>query len=425
MKWILSVVCIVLSLFAQAQPPDSIPKPVYTDTLSVQPVVPVVDTPLRIINLNPYITLHVDSTLQYDLQVNKDSAKYFWYLRNSPVGLRINKDNGLLFFNADKALFKSGRLKYDMEYKVLVGVQNVKNPQERVDTSFIIQFYNTEINVSKVKPSVSNILYVEEGDSVAFRVNCETGTFPLESISLAVNLPISYSAAPAHCGESFAWAIPFDFIREGDTAKQRSVTLQFIGADKFYNKDTASIKIFVKEGVNYPLRYQEYSQIKKDVNHYIDQLKYTFKQLDKKIKNTKTTRTTFDLTAATTALSGTIISSTNNNNNSLGKVLPGIGVAMVPVKEAVAPTKNQEQNTTTQIRAVIKRLEYMQVDNTLVGNRDPDVSGKIQRMKSELKQAQLQLIDVPLADNDDETNREVNDYFNDPKVNKKYRTIKK
>lgn len=426
MKWILSVVCIALSLFAQAQPPDSIPKPVVTDTLITQPVVPVVvDTPLRIINLNPFITLHVDSVLQYDLQVNKDSARYFWYLRNSPVGLRINKDNGLLYFNADKALFKSGRLKYDMEYKVLVGVQNVKNPLERVDTSFVIQFYNTEINVSRVKPTVSNALYVEEGDSVAFRVNCETGTFPLESISLATNLPITYSASPAHCGESFAWSVPFDFIREGDTAKQRSVTLQFIGSDKFYNKDTATVKIYVKEGINYPLRYQEYSQIKKNVNRYIGQLKYTFKQLDKKIKTTKTTRTSFDLTAASTALTGTIISSTNNNNNSLGKVLPGIGVAMVPVKEAVAPPKNQEQNTTTQIRAVIKRLEYMQVDNTLVGNRDPEVSGKIQRMKTELKQAQLQLIDVPLADNEDETDRQVNDYFNDPKVNKKYRTIKK
>jgi enterochelin esterase-like enzyme len=133
------------------------------------------------------------------------------------------------------------------------------------------------------------------------------------------------------------------------------------------------------------------------------------------------------LTAAGTALGGTIISSTaSNNNNNLGKVLPGIGVAMVPVKEAVAPPKNQEQNTTTQIRSVIKRLEYLQVDNALVGDRDPDVAAKIKRMKDELKQAQLQLIDIPLFENDtDESNRSVNDYFNDPKVNKKYKTIRK
>ena len=96
--------------------------------------------------------------------------------------------------------------------------------------------------------------------------------------------------------------IPYDFIREGDTAKQKSVTIQFIGSDKFYNKDTASVKIFVREGVNYPLRYQEYNQLQVQMNRYINQLKYTFKQLDKKIKTTKTTRTTFDLTAAGTAL---------------------------------------------------------------------------------------------------------------------------
>ena len=46
--------------------------------------------PLRIVNLNPYITLHVDSTLSYKLDINRPEGKYFWYLRNSPVGLRIN-----------------------------------------------------------------------------------------------------------------------------------------------------------------------------------------------------------------------------------------------------------------------------------------------------------------------------------------------
>jgi len=40
---------------------------------------------------------------------------------NPPVGLKIDKDNGLLHFKADKAFFLSGRLKYDKEYKVILG----------------------------------------------------------------------------------------------------------------------------------------------------------------------------------------------------------------------------------------------------------------------------------------------------------------
>ena len=51
-----------------------------------------VDTILRIKNLNPYFNLHVDSTLRYPLIINKDLAKYYWFLKNSPVGLKINKD---------------------------------------------------------------------------------------------------------------------------------------------------------------------------------------------------------------------------------------------------------------------------------------------------------------------------------------------
>src|SRR5438270_10770136 len=68
---------------------------------------------LRIKNLNPYFNLHVDSSLSYKLQINKDESKYYWFLRNPPVGLRINKDNGLLTFKAEKSYFLSGKLKYD------------------------------------------------------------------------------------------------------------------------------------------------------------------------------------------------------------------------------------------------------------------------------------------------------------------------
>ncbi|MGH2648967.1 MAG: hypothetical protein ACRDE8_15420, partial [Ginsengibacter sp.] len=74
------------------------------------------DTLLRIKNFSPYFTLHVDSTLDYSFEINKDPKQYYWYLKNSPVGLKINKDNGILNFKADKSYFLSGKLKYDKEY---------------------------------------------------------------------------------------------------------------------------------------------------------------------------------------------------------------------------------------------------------------------------------------------------------------------
>ena len=79
------------------------------------------DTLLRIKNFSPYFTLHVDSTLDYHFEINKDPVQYYWYLKNSPVGLRINKDDGVLHFKADKSYFLSGKLKYDNEYKVRTG----------------------------------------------------------------------------------------------------------------------------------------------------------------------------------------------------------------------------------------------------------------------------------------------------------------
>jgi hypothetical protein len=145
------------------------------DTLPFPNLVMVQDTPLRIININPYFTLHVDSTLIYQLEINKNPIKYYWYLRNSPVGLKINKDNGLLTFKAEKSFFYSGKLKYDQEYKVNIGVQNLNDPKEKVDTFFTIVFYNTDIIPSKVKPSKKGIL----SDS---RFNAKTGVSPLKTL---------------------------------------------------------------------------------------------------------------------------------------------------------------------------------------------------------------------------------------------------
>jgi hypothetical protein len=153
-------------------------------------------------------------------------------------------------------------------------------------------------------------------------------------------------------------------------------------------------------------------------------LKYTFLQLDKGVKRTKSTRTTFDITGSATALTGSIMSSSNNPSD-WGKVMPSVGVSLVPVKEAIAPQKVTEQNQASQIRTAIKRLEYMISDNALVGERDPDIAKKTAKLKEELKQAQVQLVDIPIEISSNMSERELNEYFNSTKVNKKYRVKKK
>jgi hypothetical protein len=97
-----------------------------------------------------------------------------------------------------------------------------------------------------------------------------------------------------------------------------------------------------------------------------------------------------------------------------------VGIAMVPVKEATAPNSSYEQNSATLIRSSIKRLEYLLQDNQLTGTRDPDILNKSRKLREELKQMQIQLIDIPYteAPADD---KEVDAYFNNPKVNKKYK----
>jgi hypothetical protein len=155
------------------------------------------------------------------------------------------------------------------------------------------------------------------------------------------------------------------------------------------------------------------------------QLKYSFLVLDKKLKRTKSTRTTFDLTTATTSLTGTILNSQSSANaQKAGKIFPSIGLSLVPIKEAVVPNKNVEQNQATQLRTAIKRLEYMITDNVLIGERDPDITRKTNKLKDELKQAQVQLLDVPLVITEGMNAEQLDQYFNSKKVNKKYRLKK-
>ncbi len=387
------------------------------DTIFLKPV----DTVLRIKNFSPYFTLHVDSTLDYQFEINKNPSDYYWYLKNSPVGLRINKDNGLLHFKAEKSYFLSGKLKYDNQYKVNIGVQNLDDPKDKMDTTFSILFYNTDIIPSKIKPTVSNELTMDEGDTLNFKLQCEQGSFPLESITYFSNYPIRSTTPIAECGDQFTWVAPYDFIKDNEKSKQKELILKFIGVDKFYNRDTAVVRVNVNQSINYPRRLMEYNKITGTIESYILELKSTFRSLDKKIKSTKNTRTTFDLTSASTALGGTVFSSMNNPNmQTTGKILPSVGVALVPVKEAVAPNKNDELNSASLVRNDIKRLQYLLTDNVLIGDKDPDIIMKTGKLKDELQQVQLQLIDVPLVD-DNTNQKELDEYFNNPKVAKKYR----
>jgi hypothetical protein len=383
------------------------------------------DTAFRIRNLNPYFTLHVDSTLSYQLQINRDPNRYFWYMKNAPVGLRV-RENGLLTFRADKSFFLSGKLKYDYEYKVRIGVQNLNNPNERIDTSFTLVFFTTEIIPSHVKPTVSNVLYMDEGDSISFRLQCETGTYPIEGINFYSNIPIKTSSDIKGCNDNFSWSPPYDFVKETDSSKQRLLVLYFVGTNKIFMRDTATIRIYVKDALNYPYELEEYNLSVKNIRTYILRLKYAFFQLDKKVKKTKNTRTDFDMSTATSALGGTVLSSaTSTGAQNAGKILPSVGVALVPVKETVAPPLTAEQNQAGLIRSSIKRLDYIMRDNALVGEKDPEIIKKITTLKSELKQTQVQLIDVPLEETSSMTEEQLNAYFDNPRVNKKYRLKKR
>ena len=382
------------------------------------------DTVLRVINLNPFFTIQVDSTLTYDFQINRPKANYFFYLKNAPIGVKLDKSTGVLYFKADKSYFKSGKLKYDIPYAVELGVQNLRNADERFESSFTLLFYSTEVIVSKLKPTVGNLMFLEEGDSIRFRVQCEEGSFPVEQITIITNEPISNFKTVVKCNDEFAWMVPYDFIRDNDTAKQKTLALQFIGADKFRNRDTALVKLVIKPGINYIQKNLEHQQVAAEMKKYITNLKLTFYVISTNIKNNKSTRTGFDITGSSTAMLGTILSTAGESvgAKNVGKVLPSVGLTLVPVKEAVAPNKVQEQNTASQVRATIKRLDYILTENMMIGDKDPDILAKTRKLRDELKQSQLQLVDLPMVEFDPRYSQEqAEKYFNNPKVNKKYR----
>jgi hypothetical protein len=360
------------------------------------------------------------------MEINKDESHYHWFLKNSPVGLHINKDNGTLTFKAEKSYFMSGKLKYDYDYKVNVGVQNLNDPTDRVDTSFTILFFTTEIVHSRIKASVSSTLFIDEGDTINFRIECENGTFPIENISFFSNVPLKNYTEVKKCDDEFKWSPGYDFVKETDSSKQRFLLLSFIGTDKFYNRDTCNVRIYVKFALNYPVAVTDYNALVKRFRTYILQLKYAFVQLDKRVKKTQSTRTSFDLTTAASALGGTVFSSSaSTSDQTTGKILPSAGVALVPVKETVSPPKTTEQNSASLVRSAIKRLEYTLSENTLTGEKDADIVKKSTTIRTEMKQTQIQLIDIPIDETTNMTEEQLNAYFNDPKVIKKYRVKNK
>lgn len=392
---------------------------------SIVTVLPMADSnALRIKNLSPYFNLHVDSAINYQLEINKPREQYYWYLKNAPAGLSVNKDNGLLSIKVNKSYFQMGKLKYDKPYEVKLTVQNLNQPTDRIDTSFAVAFFNTEILPSRLKPTVTTDVIMDEGDTLNFKIQCENGSFPITDLTFVTNYAIKSISKVNACGDDFTWPIPYGFVKQGDRNDQRQVTIYFVGTTKFRNSDTARVNVMVRKNINYPEQVKQYEMLRAEMERYINQLKSSFRIVDKKIRKTKRTRTTFDLASASTALGGTVFSSMSNpDQRTVGKILPSVGVALVPVKEATAPNNSYDQNSATLIRSNIKRLEYLLTDNRLTGERDPEILNKYRKLKDQLLQTQVQLIDIPLPEqNIDE--KEVDEYFNNKKVNKKYKLRK-
>ncbi len=66
-------------------------------------------------------------------------------------------------------------------------------------------------------------------------------------------------------------------------------------------------------------------------------------------------------------------------------------------------------------------MEYQLHENTLTGEKDPEIIKKITKLRDEMKQIQIQLIDVPIDENSNMSEEQLNDYFNSKKVNNKYK----
>jgi hypothetical protein len=93
--------------------------------------------------------------------------------------------------------------------------------------------------------------------------------------------------------------------------------------------------LVVRDALKLSLAKEEYNQVVRMCSA-IFTAQVHFLQLDKKLKKTKNRSYHFDLTSATTSLTGTDHSAIYKTSC---KILPSVGLAMVPIKEASAPNK--------------------------------------------------------------------------------------
>lgn len=396
------------------------------DSIHLKPLteIPHLNDSLRIINFSPFFSLHVDSTLHYRFLINKDPKKYYWYINDSPVGFKMDKDDGTLTFKTNKSLFLTGRLKYDREYPVSFGVQSLSNPSDKLDTTLKVIFYSTDVVYPRIKPSVVSPVTITEGNRLSFSVLCENGNFPIDKILISSDVSIGNFKLPKTCDDYFEWTPGYDFVTDKDQKGERVVNLEFIGSTNFNFADTAKIRVVVKDGLNYDIATKEYSDAMSNMKTWILRYKYTFLQLDKRIRKTKSWRSGFDITTASTTLTGTVLATTaddNKNKQQYGKILPSIGVVAMPVKEAAAPQKTTEQNQATLLRSNIKRLDYVLTENQISGDRDPQILAKTETLRKELRQSQTQLSEVPTEMSENLSEKQLNDYFDNPRVQRKYR----
>ena len=68
--------------------------PTFRAPMQLQDTIAKPDDTLRIRNLNPYFSLHVDSSLYYQLEINRDPSRYFFFMKDAPVGMKIKEKIG-------------------------------------------------------------------------------------------------------------------------------------------------------------------------------------------------------------------------------------------------------------------------------------------------------------------------------------------
>src|SRR5690606_33495378 len=150
--------------------------------------------------------------------------------------------------------------------------------------------------------------------------------------------------------DSFEWTPPYDFANDKDPNKEKVVTLVFIGSTNFNFSDTAKVKVIVKDGLDYDLANSEYHIADSSMRRWLRTLKITFVGIDKKLRKTKGTRTAFDISTTSATASSPILISIKKDKD-IGKIMPGVGAVLVPIREATAPAKTAEQNQATLLRS--------------------------------------------------------------------------